>query len=76
MAWQGLVRGVRDVLSFCGLGFLVQYGLQMVSTDSGNYLVRKHVFGYFILASALAVAYRFRAESRRVIAKENRALTT
>lgn len=74
MMLKRFVQWVRDMFSLVGLGFLVQYGLQTTFADSGNYVVRKHVVGCLILASAFAVAHRFKTESRHLVANENKAV--
>ena len=65
---------VRDIFSYCGIGFLVLYGWQTAFAYPGMTLVRQHRWlGYWILASAFAVADRIRTGLAETwVPRENR----
>ncbi len=61
MAMTRVLRELRDILSYCGLGFLVLYGFQTGFAYPGITVIRQHRWlGYLILVSAFAVAHRIR----------------
>jgi hypothetical protein len=75
MVLKRLFLEVRDIFSYCGIGFLVLYGWQTAFAYPGMTLVRQHRWlGYWILASAFAVADRIRTARRDVGAKREQAL--
>ncbi len=75
MALKRLLREVRDVLSYCGIGFLVVYGFQTAFAHPGITLVSQHRWlGYWILLSALAVADRVRTARRDNAARREQVL--
>jgi len=68
------LREVRDLLSYCGIGFLSLYGFQTAFAYPGWMLVRQHRWlGYWIIASAVAICARLRTASRDIVAKGERA---
>ena len=75
MTLKRVLREVRDIWSYCGLGFLVFYGFQTAFSYPGITLVRQHRWlGYGILASALAIADRLRTARQAAGAKGEQAL--
>jgi hypothetical protein len=75
MTLKRVLREVRDILSYCGLGVLVAHGFKTAFAYPGLTLVRQHRWlGYGILASALAIADRLRTAGQAAGAKREQAL--
>ena len=54
-----VLRELRDILSYCGLGFLMAYGMQTAFAYPGIALMRQHRWpGYLILLSVFAISKR------------------
>lgn len=63
MALRKIVLKTRDLLSYCGVGFLVAYGGQWMWGVSGLTLERPHrLFGLLVFLSALSIGARLNAE--------------
>lgn len=63
MAPRKVILKVRDLLSYCGIGFLIAYAFQTMWAVPGLTLVRQHrLAGLFILLSALSISHRLNAE--------------
>ena len=55
------LREMRNVLSYCSVGFLVVYGWHTAVPQSGSVVATQpRWFGYLTLISAIAAAHRFR----------------
>ena len=54
-----VLRELRDIVSYCGLGFLVVYGFQTAFAYPGITLIRQHRWlGCLILLSVFAIGSR------------------
>lgn len=63
-------RVLRDILSYCSIGFLWVYGFQTAFAYEGIAPVRQHRWlGYWMIASAFATADRFRIARRDAVDK-------
>lgn len=63
MALGKIILKARDLLSYCGLGFLVAYGGQWMWGVSGLTLERPHrLLGLLVFLSALSIGTRLNAE--------------
>jgi hypothetical protein len=74
MVPKRFLREVRDLLSYSGIAFLIAYGFQTAFSYPGWMLVRQHRwFGYWIIASAFAIAARMNEASRAAVSKAEQA---
>jgi hypothetical protein len=61
MAITRVLQELQNILSYCGLGFLVVYGFQTAfAYPCATVAVRHPWLGYLMLVSAFAVANRLR----------------
>jgi hypothetical protein len=70
MRWKKWIRDLCDILSLCGLFFVLKGGFDKAFSGTATH---QHWVGYLMLGSALALAYRLRttrkaydAESRKI----------
>jgi hypothetical protein len=67
MAPARILRQLLDLLSSCGIGLLMLYGVQTAfPTPAGWMLVtQNHWLGYWVMASSVTLAVRMRATSKK-----------